>query len=172
MTNLFVVSAIGQQQLFILAKKFRRICQALIPQQNQPAAGFQDAKEFTPGRCAIKPVSGLRSGDEVDAMIGKSCCFGRPGNTDEVRERREQTFSGVSHLGIGLDAEDWVAILEQHACPDAGARGDIGNDATRRKTAFGPEGLQDFSGIAGTVSNIILNTIGKAAGSVGSRHGI
>src|SRR5271170_4919044 len=67
--DVLVVGSVGQQQLLVIAQEWRRIREALVPQQHQPAAGFQDANELPARPFAVEPVCGLRRGDEVHAMI-------------------------------------------------------------------------------------------------------
>src|ERR1035438_9261180 len=67
--NLFVVRAISQQHFFIVAEKFGRIGEALVPQQYQPSAGLQNANKLAPRLRTVEPVRGLRRRDEVHAMI-------------------------------------------------------------------------------------------------------
>jgi len=72
-------------------------------------------------------VRGLSGGDEVHALAGQCRCLGGSRQTSEIRERLQQAFPGLTHLGIGLDTENRVTIFQQQARPNAGAGGDVGD---------------------------------------------
>jgi hypothetical protein len=139
-SNFFIVGSVGQQQLFVVAKKLCRIREALIPQKHQPTAGLQDANEFAPRPLAVEPVSGLRCGDKVHAVMSQSGCLGCPCNAGELRKPNQQPFGRFAHLGIGLDTENWVTILQQGASPNAGSGGDVSHQVSGREAAFGFQG--------------------------------
>src|SRR5580692_1753826 len=112
----------------------------------------------------------LRRGYKVDTLIGQSSRFGRPCDTSELRESRQSTFSGCPHLRVWLDAEDGVAIFQQQARPKAGTKRDIGDQMLRHQATLVFYRLNRFGRISGAVKNVVFYTIGKPAGSVGSRH--
>src|SRR5207237_2506014 len=76
MTHLFVVGAVGQQEMFIVAQERSCIRAAFVPDQNTPTTGFQDASEFAPRTFTIEPVSGLRRGNKIHRCRGQGRLFG------------------------------------------------------------------------------------------------
>src|SRR4029077_6096958 len=65
-THLFIVGAISQQELLVVAQKGRSRGLALIPDQNAPPSGPQNADEFGAGTRQVEPMRGLGGRDEVD----------------------------------------------------------------------------------------------------------
>src|SRR5260370_42251064 len=58
MAHVFVVGAIGEQQLFVFTQEWSRVSEALVPQQDEPSSRVQDAGKFAARARAIEPVGG------------------------------------------------------------------------------------------------------------------
>src|ERR1700675_510490 len=64
--HFFIVRAVSQQELLVVTKKGGTSGVALIPDQDAPSSGPQNADEFRAGARQVEPVRGLGGGDEVD----------------------------------------------------------------------------------------------------------
>jgi hypothetical protein len=96
--------------------------------------------------------------------------LGRFGDATEGGEIRQQPLSRQPHAAIGLDSENLVPIFKQYAAPDSRTAGDVGSDVFWLQPTLCLQRINDFRRIARAVANIILQTVGEAAGGVGSRH--
>ncbi len=70
-------------------------------------------------------------------MIVQSGRFGASRNAGESRIAGQQLLSRLPHIKIGLNSEHPIAVFQQHAGQDTGARSNVGEDGTRLKPAFG-----------------------------------
>src|SRR4051812_25520085 len=71
MIDLGVVFAVLHQQSVVFTAEARASDIASVPQNRDEAMRLQDAGEFLTRSSSVKPVKGLRCGDEIDAVIGQ-----------------------------------------------------------------------------------------------------
>src|ERR1700680_1762823 len=67
--NFLVVRSVGQQQLFVVTQKRRRICTALIPQQHEPSHRLEYPYEFPLGPPPVEPMPSLGGSDKIHAPV-------------------------------------------------------------------------------------------------------
>jgi hypothetical protein len=155
--DFFIVCAVAEEKIFVVAEEGRGVGAAFIPDQDSPALGFEDAGEFRTSFGQIEPVRGLRCGGTIDALIGEVGGFGCSCDAGEVGIGGEQAFGGFTHLAIGLDADDSVAVVEEHAGEDAGTAGDVGDDGVRGQTALRFQSFDYLGGISGAIADVIFD---------------
>ena len=139
---------------------------AAPPPPPHPPTEAEDAVEFFFAAGAVEPVEGLAGGDEVDAEVGEGGCFGGGVDGGEAREVAEVLFAGGAHVGVGLDAEDGVAVVEEEACEEAGAGADVGDDGVGREEAGGCEVGDDLGRVAVAEFAVVFDAVGEALGGV------
>src|ERR1700685_3516844 len=146
--------------MFVVAQKLCRTREALVPQKHQPTSGLEDTYKLAPCPRAVEPVRGLRRRDEVHAVIRKLSRLGRSRKAGELGECRKQTLARLTHLRIGLNAENRVAVLEQDTSSNPRAGGYVGNPVTRRQAAFGLQGVDHLRRISRPIAHVVLDAIG------------
>jgi hypothetical protein len=92
----------------------------LVPDDDDPAIGLQDAREFAAGGVLIEPVEGLACSYEVHAGIVERGGLRRSVHACESVEGGEIFLASLSHGFVGLDAENAIAVFQkefaQKAC--------------------------------------------------------
>ena len=161
MPDLFVVGAVVEQQLLIVAQKRCSVCEALVPEQHQPSPWPENARELASRLRPIKPVRRLRRTHEMHRLVRQRRDLRGSRNTGEPRKIRQQSLPRLSHLRIRLDAEHRVAVLEQHASPDPGSRSNVGNHVLPCQAALFFEHPQHLRRISRTVANVIFDAVGS-----------
>ena len=71
-----IVGAETAEESFVVAKKRSGVRFAFIADDDDPAARFQNAREFIASSDGIEPVESLSHGDEINAALGKGGSFG------------------------------------------------------------------------------------------------
>jgi hypothetical protein len=131
---------------------------------------FENSDELFSSRGAVEPVSCLRCRDEIHTGVWQRRSFSVPGRTDQLRKSGKQSFSCTSHLRVGFDRKDPVAIFQQHSRPNTGARSDVRNYMPRSQAALHLQCPQSLTGISGAITDVVLDSIGESTGRVGSGH--
>ena len=79
-------------------------------------------------------------------------------------------FASLAHVGIGFDADDWVAVIEKNLGKKASAGTDVGDDGKFGQAALVFHGFEHCWRIAGTVADVIVDSGGETPGGIGDRH--
>src|SRR5580704_7511772 len=116
-----VVRAEGPQQGFVAEEKRSGVCEALVPNDDNPARGLENASEFGASGVLVEPMEGLAGGDEIDACVIEGGGFGGSVDAGEAVVGSQIFFACLAHGFVGLDAEDAIAIFEEEFAQKTGA---------------------------------------------------
>src|SRR5690349_3535569 len=108
-TDLFVVSAVSQQQLLVVAEERRPVTHALVPQKDEPSARPKNSLEFRSRTVTIEPVCGLGRSNEIHAFIAQLGCLSRSRDAGELRKPCQQSLPRLAHLGVRLNSKHCIA---------------------------------------------------------------
>src|SRR6266851_4817442 len=167
--DLVIVGAISKKQLLVALKK-TGVSATIIPNEDAPPTGLQNARKLAPRLITIKPVSSLAGGDEVYTVISQCSCFGGAVQAGEIWIVREQAFASLAHFGVRFHPKDVVPICEKNAGKKTGARGDVRDDAFRGQPTFAFQEIDDLERIAGAIADVAFDTRRKAPGSIQNSH--
>src|ERR1700724_3322301 len=98
----FVIEAETLENTLVRARERGLLHAPIVPSDDQPAAGLDDANEFAARRIRLEPVKGLSGGDKVHADVIKSCGFGGAFDAGEAVIRGEIFFAGLTHFSVGV----------------------------------------------------------------------
>ena len=101
---------------------------------------------------------------EVDAVCGKVRHLGRTGYAVEELVFRQQSFAGLPHSLVWLDAEHGVAILEKELAEETCARTDIRDDVAGLESQFLRQQPDYRLRVGRPIGDIVLNPIAEAFG--------
>lgn len=158
----FVVGAVGFEKIFVGSEKGMRIHLTIVPNQHHPAARLENANEFRVGFFTVEPMKRLARGNELDGIGLQRSGFGGAVDAGEAWILCQQAFGGFAHFTVGFDAKDRIAVFEKKLGQDAGAGSDVSDDGIGGQTAFGCEQVDDSTGIAGAVFDVVLDAGGEA----------
>jgi phosphinothricin acetyltransferase len=74
-------------------------------------------------------------------------------------------------VGVGFDAEDAVAVVEEELGEEASAGADVDDDGGGGECVEGFEVFEEGFGVGGAVLDVIVDAGREALGGVGGRHG-
>src|SRR6516225_7307455 len=109
----FVVDAVAFEQVFIGLRERSVFHAAILPDDNNPTARFQNAAKFLRGKLDVEPVEGLACGDEIDSLRRQGGGFSGAANAREICATLKDVFASGAHFGVGLDTKDWIAVFEE-----------------------------------------------------------
>ena len=115
-------------------------------------------------------MRGLGGSDKVYAAIRKRRRLGSPGDAGKIWKRRQQPLARRAHFRVWFNPENWIAILQQLARPNARPGSDIGDHMARREAALRSKSLQHSRWISRTIENVVFYAIRESAGSVRNGH--
>ncbi len=118
------------------------IRETMIANDEDEAAGSEDAEELDAGGLMIEPMEGLGDSDGIEGGGGESGGLSGGGDWMECGEVAQVLDGGVEHGGVGFDGGDVEACIEKDAGEEAGAGADIRDACGVRERA----GLADEGG--------------------------
>ena len=114
---------------------------ALVPHENDPAAGLEHAPELAQGGLGLEPVKCLGGQNRIRARIGKTGGRGSAVAIDRRGDagRHGRGFGAGAHLPIRLDAEHAHTALRKETRGNARA----GADVHHQRAVAQPAALHD-----------------------------
>src|SRR5687768_9864553 len=88
--------------------------------------------------------------------------FRRPCDASEGLVAGQNSLACLAHFLIGLNAEDAITVLEKQFAQNSGARSDVGDYGVRGQSTFGAKEIDDGSGIARAILDVVVHPVGKA----------
>src|SRR5437762_12033951 len=75
--DLFVVRRAREQELLVFLEKGGAVGSAIVPNQNNPTAGVENAFEFFTAAGPVEPMKGLAGGNEIHTLSRQGGRLGR-----------------------------------------------------------------------------------------------
>src|SRR5690349_9266334 len=165
-----VVDAKAFEQFLVFTSEGLLLHPPVMPCDDDPAGGLQDAGKLTSRSIWFEPMEGLAGGDKVDAGIAERSGFGGALDAGEAVVGGETLFASAAHLGIRFHAVNAIAFFQEQFAEEPGAGTDIGDDVAGAQAAFRTQDIEHGWGIDGAVADIVRHTIGEALFGVGKGH--
>lgn len=169
--DLLVVVGEGLDEAFVTGLEFGGGEVAFVPDEGGPGGEMEDAAEFVAGLEGVEPVEGLAGDDEVEGRGGEGGVFGGAVDAGEAGVLFEEGLSGGAHGGVGFDAEDAVAVVEEQFGEESGAGADIDDDGGGGEGVEGFEVGEEGLRVGGAELDVVFDAGGEALGGVGGVHG-
>ena len=90
--------------------------------------GFEDAAKFGESARDVEPVEGAAGGNHVDGSVEEPGGFGYGAMDFEEGPGGEELLAEGTHLIVGFDGDDRVAVGEEDFGEHAGAGADVSDE--------------------------------------------
>jgi hypothetical protein len=101
-------------------------------------------------------VERLTRRDEVHGSVVERRCLRRPGDAREAGVPSQPALGCLSHLPVGLDAEDAVAVLQEQLAQDACPGADVCDDGGAREGASRLEEIEYGTRVGGVMPDVVV----------------
>ncbi len=135
---------------------------AIVPYQDHPARGFQNARELDARIAGPEPVERLPGNDEVGARVSQASGLGTTVHHAEVGIGSQIILAADAHFAIGFDPKHAIAVLQKYLCQQAGATADVHYGVLGTQSAGPLDRLHHVLRIMGTILCIVVHPVGES----------
>src|SRR5689334_12667779 len=165
-----IVRAEVSKQVFVFADERACLDKPLVPHDDEPAVGFEDALKFTAGSIAIEPVESLARGHKIHGGRLERGGLRRAVHAGEPIVRSKIFLARFAHGLIGLDAENAISVSQEEFAQKARAGANVRDNVAVAQATFGAQEIANARGIAGTVADVVGDAVGEALCGIGEGH--